>query len=186
MPWFKPIYNPDKEKQLIGQSRGTLLQHVEDLPRRGVRSPVPMERVSGQLFGARVVRPHSISPGPGQVRNSSPRMATLFQEGMGHSRSPFRPRYHPTKQLLADKPWTTRTFDYRTPGDFQPPREDAVQRLKIVDLAQSLSYINAKQERSGDYPNAIFSTQPASLSGGADLSTGLTTRRMFHGQQAKR
>lgn len=25
MPWFKPIHNPDKEEQLIGQSRGTLL-----------------------------------------------------------------------------------------------------------------------------------------------------------------
>ena len=147
-----------------------------------MRSPVPMERVSGQIHGARAgQRAASGSPGPGPVRNTSPRIATLFQGGMGHSRSPFRPRYHPTKQLLPDKPWTTKSFDYRTPGEFKPLRAEPAQRLKIVDLAKSLSYVNAQQERYGACPNAIFSTQPASRAGGAELTSGLTTRRMFHG-----
>jgi hypothetical protein len=130
-----------------------------------------VERVSGGVFGARVDRTRSISPGPGPVRNSSPRIAGLFEDGMGHSRSPFRPRHHPTKQLLPN----------RTPGEFKQVQRDPVQRLKIVDLTKSLSYINAQQERCGACPNAIFSTQPAQ-SGAADLSTGLTTRKLFHGE----
>ena len=158
-----------------------LLRNFEDLPRRGGRSPLPVERVSGGVFGARVDRTRSISPGPGPVRNSSPRIAGLFEDGMGHSRSPFRPRHHPTKQLLPNKPWTTQSFDYRTPGEFKQVQRDPVQRLKIVDLTKSLSYINAQQERCGACPNAIFSTQPAQ-SGAADLSTGLTTRKLFHGE----
>ena len=49
------------------------------------------------------------------------------------------------------------TYDFRHPKSFSQLRNDKIKSKKIVDLKNSPTYINARQERIGELPNAIFS-----------------------------